>query len=145
MTKFVLSIMMMFYPIFLTPLSQNNNAFLSGLTTDTNSSQQEQIQMINKKNAAQKVKEQELNVLKNFYGNPQYEAAMLILNNHLLQEEYQGALNDLSFFFFEYTAKVFSKFHPFSSSNNSKKKSMSSQTTSAHNQSSNAFLSNLEG
>lgn len=112
MTKFVLSIVMMLFPVFLTPSSQNDNAFLSGLTTDTNSAQQQRSEMQRKKNAAQKLQAQELKFLENFYGNPKYGAAMLILNDDSLQEEYQRALNDLSFFFFEYTTKVLSEFHP---------------------------------
>lgn len=46
-----------------------------------------------------------------FYGNPNYQAAMKILNNSELEASYQDDLNSIHLFFFDYSNKVIKKYH----------------------------------
>lgn len=59
----------------------------------------------------QQNEENELNFLKNFYGNPKYQAALTILNNEELQTQYEQALNDYQLNLFEYTSQVLGGYH----------------------------------
>lgn len=54
---------------------------------------------------------QGLKFIQSYYGNPQYQSAMKILNDNALRSQYEQALNDYQLSFFEYTNNVLSDYH----------------------------------
>ncbi|MBI2352723.1 hypothetical protein HYV11_00590 [Candidatus Dependentiae bacterium] len=53
----------------------------------------------------QKLQQAQLLLLKNYYGNPDYQKAIKIVNDIDLQRRYQQDLSELQFYFFEYIQK----------------------------------------
>jgi len=75
---------------------------------------------------------QGISYIKNFYGNPKYQAAMKILNDPTLQNSYQQDLNEIEIFFFKYSQKVVSKHHTSKKSDDGTSMNVTSFLTSLH-------------
>lgn len=93
----------------------NLQSFLTSLSNNQRNQQQvakqQQLALQQKLQQQRQQEIQDLNFIQNYYGNPDYQAAMAILNDVSLQEQYQQGLNQIDFSFFEYTQKVLSQYH----------------------------------